>query len=78
MKKEVKAGKRMCKAATQDMRGMLITIGDTVLAREKFPKTNTIVWGTVSEIHTNKGGVVEVKLKELKKYYRNPLKLADK
>lgn len=62
-----------------DMRGCKIKEGDVVLVRHPFPRVSHLQFGEVTKIsEPNDGGVQFVKVGKCKKWFSNPLKLADK
>lgn len=75
MKKEV-----ICRlSSVSDARLLMVHIGDAVLCRMPFPRTATLVSGTVEKVKA-KDGVGYVKIKGNKLWFSNDqfYKLADK
>ena len=62
-----------------DVRGCQIKVGDVVLVRHPFPNTSRLEFGEVKKIsEPNKKLVRFVQIGKSKKWWANPLKLADK
>ena len=72
--------KRIVETALFDIRGMLITKGDIVLARLPFPKGASVFWGPVVALRIARDGQLEAKIAGIGKgkWYKKPIKLADK
>ena len=69
----------MKKQEILDFRGCKIKVGDVVLVRHPFPKSAHLQYGEVAKIsEPNKDGVQFVQVGKCKKWFANPLKLADK
>lgn len=62
-----------------DVRGCTIREGDNVLVRHPFPRVSHLQFGQVTKIsEPNDAGIQFVKVGTCKKWFSNPLKLADK